>query len=360
MPELAHNGILITALECAEHTGITIRALRLYEQHGLIAPRRTSKQWRLYGRNEITRLNEIIALKALGLSLRDIAKLLRNYPTNLTQTLTLQRDALEETRKRAEHGLLVIDALHQKIGSGVAVSIDDLTHLARETNMTESSQNTPAWRRYEQMRPRTEVAIDPALPASYVGAYATDDGVTFIASERNGRLFYRVVGQADTEIVPESDNQFFMKGLPVQVSFHRDGSGEVRSLIHYQNGSEAPAERMNLDQALQIEREVKRRIEDQRPMPDSELILRRVIADHARGEPDIAGMSPSLAVLAGEQRDFIKAELERAGPAKALSFKGVAQGLDIYDVEFENAKMEWGFARTFKGKISHLYLRPTF
>ncbi len=77
----AHDEVLITALECAERIGITVRALRLYEQHGLISPRRTSKQWRLYGRNEITRLNEILALKTLGLSLRDIEKLLRNHST---------------------------------------------------------------------------------------------------------------------------------------------------------------------------------------------------------------------------------------------------------------------------------------
>ena len=95
-------------------------------------------------------------------------------------------------------------------------------------------------------------------------------------------------------------------------------------------------------------------------MPDGEHILRRVIEEHARGKPDITGMSPGLAVLASEQKNHIQSELEKAGPVKELSFKGVSHGLDIYDVKFENAKMEWGFARTFKGKISHLYLRPTF
>lgn len=360
MPAQANDEVLITALECAERTGITIRALRLYEQHGLISPRRTSKQWRLYGRNEIARLNEILALKTLGLSLRDIAKLLRRYPTDLTHTLTLQRDALEETRKRAKHGLQVIDALQAKIGSGAIVSIDDLTHLARETNMTESTQNTPAWRRYEQMRPRTEVSINPRLLVSYVGAYATEDGTISIVSERDGQLFYRIVGQADIEIVPESDTQFFMKELPVQITFNHDEKGKVSSLTHHQNGFEDPAEKMDINRALHIEQEVKQRIEDQRPMLDSELILRGVIEDHARGEPDTEGMSPPLAALAAEQKEFIRTELEKAGPVKALSFKGVAQGLDIYDVEFENAKMEWGFARTFKGKISHLYLRRTF
>ena len=40
----------------------------MYERHGLIKPKRTGKDWRLYGANEMTRLNEVLALKTLGLS----------------------------------------------------------------------------------------------------------------------------------------------------------------------------------------------------------------------------------------------------------------------------------------------------
>ena len=65
----AHDESLLTAQECAERIGLSVRTLRLYEQHGLISPRRTAKQWRLYGSGEIARLNEILALKTLGLSL---------------------------------------------------------------------------------------------------------------------------------------------------------------------------------------------------------------------------------------------------------------------------------------------------
>jgi DNA-binding transcriptional MerR regulator len=353
------NEVLLTALECAGRTGISIRALRLYEQHGLIAPRRTSKQWRLYGSSEISRLNEISALKTLGLSLRDIAKLLKGQPTDLAQTLTLQREVLADARNRAERGLLVIEALQAKIHAGGAASIDDLTYLAKETNMTEPSKDTMAWRRYEQMRPRTEVAIDRMLFDDYAGAYETDDGTISIVSSRGGQLFYRIVGQADIEIFPESDAEFFMKVLPVQISFNRDENGRVDSLTHHQNGFEERVGKVETEPMLRIEDELQQRIRDRRPMPESESILRRVIEQHMRGEPDLDGMAPALAALAVEQKEFIQGELENAGALKSLSFRGVAQGLDIYDAEFANAKLEWGFALTHRGKISHLYLRPT-
>ncbi|WP_267548937.1 MerR family transcriptional regulator [Rhizobium rhizogenes] len=360
MPGCTQDEVLITALECAERIGITIRALRLYEQHGLISPRRTSKQWRLYGRNEMARLNEILALKTLGLSLRDIAKLLRKQPTDLVQMLALQRDGLEDTRRRAERGLQVIEALQSKVRSGAVASIDDLTTLARETKMTEPSKDIRAWRQYEQMRPRTEIAVDAALLADYAGAYATEDGTISVVSDRDGKLFYRIVGQADIEIFPESSRRFFMKALPVQISFERDANSQVTSLVHHQNGCEDRAEKMDLSQALHIEQEVTKRMQDQKPMPDGDRILRRVIGEHLRGEPDTGSMSPPLAALAEEQKEFIQSELEKAGPLTRLAFKGVSQGLDIYEVEFEKTKMEWGIALTFRGKISHLYLRPTF
>ncbi|NLR97679.1 MerR family transcriptional regulator [Rhizobium sp. P38BS-XIX] len=360
MSGCTQDDVLITALECAERIGITIRALRIYEQHGLISPRRTSKQWRLYGRDEIARLNEILALKSLGFSLRDIAKLLRKHPTDLAQMLALQRNGLEDTRRRAERGLQVIEALQSKVRSGAVASLDDLTTLARETNMTEPSKDLRAWKQYEQMRPRTEVAADSASFADYAGAYTTEDGTISIVSSRDDKLFYRIVGQEDIEISSEGNDGFFMKSIPVQVTFNRNKDGHVVSLTHHQNGCEDLVARMDLTQALGIEKDITERIRDQTPMPDGPRILQRVIEEHARGEPDTSMMSPPLAALASEQMDMISGELEKAGSLTRLIFKGVANGLDIYEVEFENAKMEWGIAITFRGKISHLYLRPIF
>jgi DNA-binding transcriptional MerR regulator len=55
----------LEANECAARIGLSKRALRLYEEHGLIRPRRTPKGWRLYGPGEIARLHEVLALKRI-------------------------------------------------------------------------------------------------------------------------------------------------------------------------------------------------------------------------------------------------------------------------------------------------------
>lgn len=252
----------------------------------------------------------------------------------------------------------MIESLQSKIRSGGTPSIDDLTNLARETHMTETSKDTAAWRRYEQMRPREEVPINADLLDTFSGAYATADGTLSIVTNHGGQLAYRIVGQSDIDIFPEAETEFFMKVLPVQIKFCRDHDGRIDGLVHHQNGFEDHARKVAVDPILRIEVEIQQRIRDQKSMPGSEDILRRLIEEHARGEPDLDGMAPALAALAIEQKDFIQSELEKAGSLKALSFKGVQQGLDIYEVGFENAKIEWGFAVTYRGKVSHLYLRP--
>jgi hypothetical protein len=43
----------LSAAECARRTGLTVRALRVYERQGLIEPARSGKGWRLYGPKEL-------------------------------------------------------------------------------------------------------------------------------------------------------------------------------------------------------------------------------------------------------------------------------------------------------------------
>jgi DNA-binding transcriptional MerR regulator len=47
--------------EAAKRLGISARALRLYEQRGLIAPIRSATGWRTYGPDEIARAAQIVA-----------------------------------------------------------------------------------------------------------------------------------------------------------------------------------------------------------------------------------------------------------------------------------------------------------
>jgi len=55
--------------ELAELAGVTVKALHHYDRLGLLCPRRSNAGYRLYSSRDLERLEQIVALKAIGLSL---------------------------------------------------------------------------------------------------------------------------------------------------------------------------------------------------------------------------------------------------------------------------------------------------
>ena len=47
--------------EAAQRLGVSAKALRLYEQRGLVKPVRTAAGWRAYGPQQLKRAAEIVA-----------------------------------------------------------------------------------------------------------------------------------------------------------------------------------------------------------------------------------------------------------------------------------------------------------
>ncbi len=79
----------------ARRLGVSAKALRLYEQHGLITPNRTMAGWRAYGPDEMARAAEVLTLRALGLSLAQIARVLGDDPQGLEPALAAHQVTLE-------------------------------------------------------------------------------------------------------------------------------------------------------------------------------------------------------------------------------------------------------------------------
>jgi len=349
----------LSAAECANRMGVTVRALRLYEVRGLIKPRRTGKNWRLYGVSDIARLHEILALKRMGLSLAHITRLLAGHAVDLDRILAMQQAALIALQARAEEGLALIRSSRYRIAAGETIAIHDLVNIARETDMTHDTADAIAWRRYEQTRPRTEVSIDPALYPRYVGNYRFPDGSIMTVSIREGGLATQLTGQNQLDIFPEAGNLFFYRAVPAQLSFAVENRGPVESLILHQNGYEQTARRIDDHLAHEIAFELESRIRDKRAVAGSEDRLLGLIGQAARGEYDFDQMTEPLAVATREQAQMVKADLEKAGAVKGHVFKGVSsEGWDVYEVAFENETMEWRFILADDERMSGAWIRP--
>lgn len=130
--------------ETARRFGITIKALRLYEQRGLLKPVRsacgaTGSPWRAYGPDQIVRLHQILALKRLGLSLARIGQIL-NDSDQLDSVLALQESALARDSARVARALSLVKAARLKLAAGRRLSIDDLADLTKETGPAAKSE----------------------------------------------------------------------------------------------------------------------------------------------------------------------------------------------------------------------------
>ena len=108
--------------EVADSLGITPRTLRLYEDRGLIAPRRVG-ELRVYSRRETTRMRRILRAKRLGFSLRQIRELLALYDAD-PRHVGEMRGLAERCRERIE------ELRAQKIA--LELTLDELVRIERE------------------------------------------------------------------------------------------------------------------------------------------------------------------------------------------------------------------------------------
>lgn len=90
--------------EVAKHTGVSVDALRFYEERGLIKPQRTANGYRLYPREILQLVGYIKLAQQLGFSLAEIGEnvpLLWNDDSASSQrlaTLFAEKIALIDTR----------------------------------------------------------------------------------------------------------------------------------------------------------------------------------------------------------------------------------------------------------------------
>src|SRR5215207_8241238 len=100
--------------EFAQIAQVSGRQLRFYDQLGLLQPAHTDPQtgYRYYSIRQFPRLNSILALKELGLSLEQIGPLLKNElsPAELRAMLTMKRAQLEQSLREEEARLRHIES----------------------------------------------------------------------------------------------------------------------------------------------------------------------------------------------------------------------------------------------------------
>jgi DNA-binding transcriptional MerR regulator len=117
--------------EAADRLGVSTKALRLYEERGLVTPIRTAAGWRAYGPKEIARLAEVAALRTLGLSLAQVARVLAGEANDLEPALAAHQATLEERARLLAGTVAKVRGLRAGIAHGEMPAIAELTRLTR-------------------------------------------------------------------------------------------------------------------------------------------------------------------------------------------------------------------------------------
>ncbi|MET0273515.1 MAG: MerR family transcriptional regulator [Phenylobacterium sp.] len=115
--------------EAARRLGVSAKALRLYEQRGLVTPVRTAAGWRAYGPAEMSRAGEIAALRALGLSLTQVARVLAGDPEGLEPALAAHQAALEGRVREITGAVEKVRGLRADLARGQAPAAGELARL---------------------------------------------------------------------------------------------------------------------------------------------------------------------------------------------------------------------------------------
>jgi len=129
----------------ADLAGVTVRALHHYDRLALLRPKRTRGGYRLYGARELQRLEQIVALKFLGLPLKQIKTVLDREGRALTDVLRAQRRALEDKRRRLDDAIGAIADAEAAVQPGQPA---DPAAIRRIIEVIETQDNRQAMRRY--------------------------------------------------------------------------------------------------------------------------------------------------------------------------------------------------------------------
>lgn len=137
-PRPSGDSTALTVGELARRTGLSVRTLHHYHAIGLLRPaRRTEAGYRLYTIRDVMRLQQIVLLRGVGLSLADIRKSLARGGPTLLDTIELHarrlRERIAEQRRLCDR----LEATAARLRSPHPLTIDEIVETIERTAMTD-------------------------------------------------------------------------------------------------------------------------------------------------------------------------------------------------------------------------------
>ncbi len=142
--------------EFAERAGVTVKALHHYDRLGLLKPRRSDTGYRIYVDRDLERLEQIVALKFIGLPLKQIKALLDRDALQLPAALRLPRAELEQKRLLLDRAIAAIENAEKALragkptDAGILKKIIEVIQMPSGTEFMKNYYREEAWARFQE------------------------------------------------------------------------------------------------------------------------------------------------------------------------------------------------------------------
>jgi MerR family transcriptional regulator, thiopeptide resistance regulator len=127
--------------EFAHRAGVTIRTIRYYDKLGLLKPSAyTESGRRLYSEMDFAKLQQILTLKFIGLSLEEISRLLTTDTAEINQLLEQQKQVLKEKAKQLAALIQTIEESQLVIRASQNLDWEQFVRIIKAVKMNQQSE----------------------------------------------------------------------------------------------------------------------------------------------------------------------------------------------------------------------------
>jgi DNA-binding transcriptional MerR regulator len=124
--------------ELAKQTGLSIRMLRYYDEIGLLRPSaRTPSGHRLYGPQDLARLQRVLSLRQLGFALEEIGECLRRPEFSLERVVDLHLARVGEQIAAQQRIQRQLERMAGHLRAAGSVSVDEFIRTIEAITMSE-------------------------------------------------------------------------------------------------------------------------------------------------------------------------------------------------------------------------------
>ena len=144
--------------ELATRTGVSVRTLHYYDEIGLLSPsQRTGSGHRLYGADDVVRLQQIKSCRQLGFSLAEIRDLLSRPDYAPQQVIQLHIERLEEQIQLQRRLCTQLEAIAKRLRAAEQVSVEEFVRTIKEIEMVEQFEKYYTPQQLRELENRREV-----------------------------------------------------------------------------------------------------------------------------------------------------------------------------------------------------------